>query len=245
MQWRDEAIVLGAKPMGENAAIVELFVREHGRYKAVFYGATSRKNKAVLQLGNVVDVTWKARLSEQLGTFTIEPVAYLSGKLLLSASALYGVQLLAAYLQLLPERLGQSALYKLIKSILNSVAEPLLFYEFIARFELLLLEELGLGLDLYQCALTGSKDLSQLAYVSPNTGRAATKQAGAMWKDKLLVLPSFLLDQNLRAADYLELQAALGLTGFFLARYLEPAEAKAIQQLRALFINQFNKNLAS
>src|SRR5205807_2433934 len=85
-----------------------------------------------------------------------------------------------------------------------------------------LLAELGFGLDLARCAATGA--VVNLEYVSPKSGRAVSRHAGAPWRDRLLRLPAFLLDEgNAQAVSPDDIVDGFALTGFFLAKHvLEP-----------------------
>jgi DNA repair protein RecO (recombination protein O) len=177
MHWTDEGIILGTRRHGETSLIVELMTPTHGRHLGLVKGGRSRKHQAVLQPGNGVSATWRARLSEHLGNWTLEPVSSRAARLMSNAAGLYGVQLLAAHLRLLPERDPHPRLYTALGAILDDLADPLAAGELLVRFEVELLNELGVGLDLSRCAATGRED--ELAFVSPKTGRAVSREAGA------------------------------------------------------------------
>src|SRR6185312_8444520 len=162
----------------------------HGRHLGLVRGGRGRKMQPLLQPGNRVELNWRARLDEHLGIFQVEPLELNAARLFDSAVAVFGLQTLAAHLRLLPERDPHRTLYDTLELIIGHLDDPVSAAELLIRFELLVLDELGFGLDLSQCAATGSSD--DLAYVSPKTGRAVSKTAGSQWQDRLLVLPSFL-----------------------------------------------------
>ncbi|MGP9821818.1 DNA repair protein RecO [Salinarimonas sp. NSM] len=190
MEWTDEGIVLGARSHGESGAIVELLTMEHGRHLGYVNGARGKRLAAVVQPGNTVAASWRARTDEQMGTFTLEGVALRSGALMASRLALYGLATMSAHLRHLPERDPHPALYVAAQALVSHLDDPDLAPRLFVAFELALLAELGFGLDLGACALTGVTD--DLAWVSPRTGRAVSRDAGAPWADKLLALPAFL-----------------------------------------------------
>ena len=166
-----------------------------------------------------MDVTWRARLDEHLGLFTVEPLRLRAAALMESAVGLHAVQTLAAHLRLLPEREAHPDLFAALVTILDHAADPLLTAGLVVRYELLVLEALGFGLDLSQCALTGQG--VDLAYVSPRSGRAASREAGRPWADRLLPLPGFLTEADADvAADPAAIEAGFRLTGHFLARHV-------------------------
>ncbi len=226
MQWHDRAIILGVKRHGETSVIAEVMTREHGRHLGMVRSGRSRAMQPVLQPGNEVEVTWRARLDEHLGEFRIEPLTLRAARLMETATAVYGVQAMGALLRLLPERDPHPHLFEALEVILDNLHNPADAGELFVRFELAVLNDLGFGLDLTECAATGSR--SDLGYVSPKSGRAVSRTAGAPWADKMLLLPPFLNSEENRAADIDGLSAAFRLTAFFLHRHVyEPRGVEA------------------
>ncbi|KQT88285.1 DNA repair protein RecO [Aurantimonas sp. Leaf443] len=217
MEWREAAIVLGFRRHGETSVIAEVMTRERGRHLGIVRGGRSRKQQPVLQPGNGVEVNWRARLDEQMGTFTVEPLAMRAARLMETAAGLNAIQAVASHLRLLPERDPHPRLYDALEAMADHLGDPLTAGELVLRFELALLEELGVGLDLTRCAATGTA--KDLAYVSPKTGRAVGRGPGEPWRDKLFALPPFLLDETHRP-DAGELGSAFAMTGFFLFRHV-------------------------
>jgi DNA repair protein RecO (recombination protein O) len=242
MEWHDEGIVLSARKHGETSTILEVMTRGHGRHLGLVRGGRSRKQQPVLQPGNRLSLTWRARLDEHLGTFLAEPLAFNAARLLDSACAVYGLLTLAAHLRLLPERDPHAALYETLAIVIEHLGDPPSAAELVARFELLVLEELGFGLDLARCAATGSVD--DLVYVSPKTGRAVSREAGRPWQDVMLPLPAFLQRGAREAADLAGIEAAFRLTGFFLRRHVYEPRALTEPEARAGFLGAVRKSLA-
>ncbi|MGF0536641.1 DNA repair protein RecO [Agrobacterium sp. ES01] len=230
MQWSDESILLGVKRHGESSVIAEMMTRAHGRHLGLVRGGRSRTLQPALQPGNRLDVTWRARLDEHLGEYRIEPVRLRAGELMESALGVYGVQALGSLLRLLPERDPHLHLYEALDVILDNLGEPAAAGELFIRFELAVLNDLGFGLDLARCAATGTE--RDLVYVSPKSGRAVSRDAGANWADKMLPLPPFLLAGAAKSANRDSLSDAFRLTGYFLSRHvyeprgLEPGTAR-------------------
>jgi len=232
MQWSDEGIIIGTRRHGETSLIVELMTPGHGRHLGLVRGGRSRRQQPVLQPGNSVVAIWRARLDEHLGTFTLESTRQRAARLIERPSGLYGILTLAALLRLLPERDPHPRLYEGLEAILDYLDDPLTAADMVVRFELKLLDDLGFGLDLEQCAATGTND--DLAYVSPRTGRAVCRSAGDPYREKLLPLPSFLLlPPSESQPTPAEVAEGFRLTGYFLARHvyeprgIEPPDARA------------------
>ena len=234
MQWQDEGIVLGVKRHGESSVIAEMMTRDHGRHLGLVRGGRSRRMQPVLQPGNGVSVTWRARLDQHLGNFQIEPLELRAARLMETATAVYGVQAMGALLRLLPERDPHPHLYEALGIILAHLHEPHDAGELFVRFEIAVLDDLGFGLDLTRCAATGSTD--ELSYVSPKTGRAVSGEAGAPWQDRLLALPPFLTDGNRQASDRDSLCEAFDLTGYFLMRHVYKPRGIDMPEARSGFI---------
>ncbi len=225
MEWRDEGIILGTRKHGETSTVLEVMTWTHGRYLGLVRGGSSRKQQPLLQLGNRVDLTWRARLDEHLGTFQAEPIELNAARLIDSVVAIYALQALAAYLRLLPERDPHGGLYETLGIVIDNLADANCVGELVVRFELLLLEELGFGLDLSACAVTGGRD--DLAYVSPKSGRAVSRVVGEPWRDKLLLLPAFLQHGARQGADLTAIEDAFRLSNFFFSRHVyEPRGIK-------------------
>lgn len=227
MEWTDEGVILGTRRHGETSLIVELMTLAHGRHLGLVRGGRSRKRQPVLQPGNSVAAAWRARLNEHLGHFSVEGTTLRAAQLMESATGLYGIQVVAGMLRLLPEREPHRQLYEGLLAILDWLDEPITAGAVLARFEARILKELGFGLDLDRCAATGNTD--ELVYVSPKTGRAVSRGAGEPYNDRLLTLPGFMIEsgetQSPSAADIL---AGFRLTGYFLARHVyEPRGIEA------------------
>ena len=219
MEWTDEAIVLGVRKHGETSAIAELMTRERGRHLGLVQGGRSRQMRPVLQPGNTVTATWRARLDEHLGQFKIEAETLRAARLMENAHGIYALQTLASHLRLLPERDAHTALYATLAIVLDNLEAPDIAAELVVRFEMAMLEELGFGLDLAACAATGSRN--NLVYVSPKSGRAVSLDAGKPWADRMLVLPSFLLERDLErieSASLEDIEAGFALTRHFFWR---------------------------
>ena len=241
MEWRDEGIILGTRKHGETSAILEVMTRAHGRHLGLVRGGRSRKQQPVLQAGNRVDLWWRARLDEHLGTFQAEALELNAARLFDSACAVYGLQTLAAHLRLLPERDPHEALYQTLGLVIEHLDDAAAAGELVVRFELLLLDELGFGLDLSECAATGVRE--DLAYVSPKSGRAVSRGAGKPWADKMLILPAFLLRSGLRA-DRAAIEDAFRLTGFFFARHVYEPRGLGEPEARAGFLGALRREHA-
>ena len=221
MEWTDEGIVLGVRRHGEANAILEVMTRAHGRHLGLVRGGAGARMRPVLQPGNAVRAIWRARLDEHLGHYVVEGLRLRAADLFAAPHALYGVTHLAALCRLLPERDPHPLVYADLAAMLDRMGDPLAVAVAVARFELKLLAELGFGLDLDRCAATGKP--GDLGYVSPKSGRAVSRQAGAAWHDRLLRLPGFLLDDAPARPSAGELADGFAVTGFFLGRHvLEP-----------------------
>ena len=239
MEWRDEGIILGTRRHGETSAILEVMTRAHGRHLGLVRGGRSRTMQPVLQPGNEVEVTWRARLDEHLGEFRIEPVHLRAARLMEAATSVYGVQAMGALLRLLPERDPHPHLYEALDVILENLHDPRDAGELFVRFEIAVLNDLGFGLDLAECVATGAR--ADLAYVSPKSGRAVSRAAGAPYADKMLALPAFLVEGG--AADYDSLLSAFRMTAFFLHRHVYEPRGIVLSAARDGFVQAALKAL--
>jgi DNA repair protein RecO (recombination protein O) len=235
MEWRDEALVLGVRRHGESSVIAELMTREHGRHLGMVRSGRSRAMQPVLQPGNSVDATWRARIEEHLGLYALEALRLRTSDLMASSQALHGVGLVCALLRLLPEREPHVALYEMARLIVDRLHEGGIAPALMVRLEMAMLVELGFGLDLTECASTGVRE--DLVYVSPKSGRAVSRIAGEPWRDRLLPLPDFLTADDPEApVERDAVFAGFRLTGYFLERDILAARGVPMPDSRAAYL---------
>ncbi len=243
MEWSGEASVMSQRRHGENAVILTVLSRDAGLISGLVPGGASAKRAAMLQPGGRLALRWRARLEDQLGTFAVEPARARPG-LIAGADALAGVNAVTALLTFaLPERDPHPRLTDMTEALLDLMdAAPAAgtgrapdWAEAYLHWEMRLLEDMGFGLDLTRCAVTGTRE--GLAYVSPRSGRAVSAAAAGDWAPKLLPLPAMLGGRGNGG-----IEDALALTGYFLAsrlgevhagRPLPPARARLVARLRA------------
>lgn len=233
MDWTDEGLVLSTKPLGEANMVVELLTFAHGRHLGLVRGGRSRRMRPLLQPGNLLRVTWRARLSEHLGGFNVELMEAHGARVLDDARALAAIFSLGGLARLLPERDPHPELYAAALEVLRSFGEADAWPAQLVRWELQLLQELGFGLDLSQCAATGVNQ--DLIYVSPRSGRAVSRDAGKPYCSKLLKLPAFLLDDTAPIGQG-DIEAGFVLVGHFLERDVLEPHGLAMPQARERLI---------
>ncbi len=216
MEWDAPAIVLDARAYGEGDAIATVMTSEHGVYRGLARGGGSRGRTALWQAGNLVQARWVARLADQLGSLTAELMHPAAAHVLDDPLALAMVASVCAVAEgAVPEREAHPRVFEALVHLLLHAPEGASLLPALIRWETLVLADLGYGLDLASCALTG--ETTGLAYVSPRTGRAVSAAAAGEWRPRLLPLPPFLAGGN-GAATPADLRDGLHLTGHFLAR---------------------------
>ena len=244
MQWQDEGILLSARAHGEGALILQVLTPNYGRHGGLVRGGASRKNKATYQLGNRLALTWRARLADQLGSFTAELITCNAALVMDGPARLAALTSSCALVEgALPDRDPHPDLYYLLCQLIDSLATSSVWAEDYVRFELALLADLGFGLDLTACAVTGSGPSADLVYVSPRTGRAVSRMGAGEYADKLLPLPGYLLGQG--EADAAGILAGLKLAGWFLGRHLFAAIDRPIPEPRQALIDRLARDITT
>lgn len=231
MDWNDHGIVLSARRHGESSMILSILTEAHGRHAGLMHGGQSRRRRGVLEPGNLVAATWRARLEEHLGTYTVELVTGYAARILDHADRLSALTAICAMLDTsLAERELHPGLFGDTLQLIDGLERE----DFAARYvrwEIDLLSELGYGLDLSSCAATGVVD--DLIYVSPRSGQAVSRDAGAPYRDKLLPLPDFLKGEGQpNAGDVLD---GLRLAGYFLDRHVLLPQDRRLPDARERF----------
>ena len=215
MEWDAPAIVLDARPYGEGDAVATVMTEEHGAHRGLARGGGARGRTAIWQPGNLVQARWVARLADQLGSLSAELVH--PGAALAMDDPL-GLAILTAACAVaegaLPEREPHPRVFEGLLHLIVHLPQGSASLIELVRWETVLLADLGYGLDLASCAITG--ETAGLAFVSPKTGRAVTAAGAGIWTSRLLRLPSFLVGGN--EAGPPEWRDGLRLTGHFLER---------------------------
>ena len=219
MEWEAVGIVVSAAPFGEGDAIATLLTEEHGAHRGMVRGGRSRSGgRSTWEVGNVLRAKWVGRLAEQLGTFSGEVLQSPSSKLLdtpLELTMLASACAVAA--GALPERAPCVRAFEELVWLLAGLSSGRVGAPAMIRWELTLLDELGYGLDLSRCAVSGAT--GRLAFVSPRSGCAVSESAAEPWRERLLRLPGFVLDTAEDPhSDASSWRDGLLLTGHFLAR---------------------------
>ena len=221
MRIETQAIVCAVRAHGEHGAIVRALTPVDGLQPGFVRGGKSRRLRPVLVPGNSIQADYRARTEEQLAQLSVEMVhsrAHLLSEALPAAGIDWACALTAAAL---PEAQPYPRLYDALEGLLTAIeAAPSArgWSAEIVRYELLLLGELGFGLDLGECAATGTRE--DLAFVSPKSGRAVSREGAGEYRDRLLPLPAYLVAARSGTPDWGEIRDGLKLTGHFLARDL-------------------------
>lgn len=233
-EWRDEAIVIGARPLGETKAVVTLLTRALGRQSGLVRSARSAAMRGTLLPGNLVQARWHARLSDQLGMLRCELIDAHAAKVLDDPVRLAALSSACALCDLvLPEHQPHGGIFGAFAALLDSFASDA-WPSVYVHWELALLRGLGYGLDLSSCAATGTND--GLAFVSPKTGRAVSLSAGEAYRDRLLPLPGFLLTGSEGTPE--DIRAGLTLTGHFLDRHVLGPHGQQIPGARTRLLDR-------
>ncbi len=240
----DHALLLSVRKHSESSALIAMLTHRHGLYKGVVRGAFSDKNRGIYQVGNLLDIIWKARISEHIGSIKAELISPFAAHIMPYPQALAILSSACALLTVtLPERNSYPKLYTAFVHLLNHLAnrpeQGIMEY---INFELLLLAETGFGLDLGSCAATGTKE--NLSYISPKSGRAVSSDAGFAYKDKLLPFSPALKNSNCAdEARYnftsAEIKDALSTTSYFLDNWLFTELNRKIPPARNFLIENF------
>ncbi len=221
IEIKDTGIIISAKKYSETSLIIKILSAQNGLCSGLVRGATSNKKKiANYQIANLVDFNWKSRTEDGLGFFKIEVMRSYLANIMFNKIKLNCVKSIFYLIQknIMEREPHEELFYDLSQFLTQSRDEESLFLSKYIKLELELLKMLGYGLDLESCALGGDKN--DLYFISPKTGRAASKSMGLKYQDKLLRLPTFLYKNEEGEVNQADIKLGLKLTGFFLKKHL-------------------------
>lgn len=240
-EWSDQAVVLSARAHGEGGAVLSVMTERHGRHNGYVHGAKSSRLRGMMEPGTLLDITWKSRVADQLGTFSFEHGINQSAVLLddpLKLSALLAACSLCD--QALPEREVHPGLFHGMSALIATLKTDVWAPAYV-MWEIALLKELGFGMDLTRCVAGGSK--TDLTHVSPKSGCAVSREKAEPYKDKLLKLPDFLAGRGLDVDNLSDTLDGLRLTGYFLTNWVFAHHSQGIPEARLRFQSLFAKNV--
>ncbi|MEM7526054.1 MAG: DNA repair protein RecO [Pseudomonadota bacterium] len=241
MDWRDEGILLNVREHGESAAIIDVLTSAHGRHAGLVRGGQGRTMSAALQPGAQLTLEWRARLEDHLGNYRIEPIRSRAAILMEDRAALAAFNAMAALVTtFVPEREPDFELYEATLDLVDDLCErPRDWPGTYVRWEGTFLAALGFGLDLSRCAATGTRH--DLAFVSPRTGRAVSRDAGGPYADRLLPIASFMVGEGVVTIS--GVRASMRTLGWFLENRVSPAVEREgpLPEARARLMQLFER----
>ncbi|HEU5048033.1 MAG TPA: DNA repair protein RecO [Rickettsiales bacterium] len=243
MQWSDRAIVLSSRKLGENSAVVRVLTPEHGLYAGVDRGAFGKRKRGIYQTGNIVSAHWQARLTDQLGMLDCELLHPVAATVIGEARKLAVLSSAAALVEkILVERERQAAIYVAFETLIEALWHDGDYLAEYVRLEFALLACSGFGVDLGQCAATGQTH--DLAYVSPKSGRAVSRDAGKPYHDRMLILPGFMGNGG-TLADKVHIRDIINgikLCGYFLGERVFSQRNVTMPAARVLLVNMLHNS---
>ena len=230
MNLTDEGIAIGVKKFSDSTNLMKILTKDNGIYSGLIRIKKNQGNSGVNIPGNTLSVNWRARLSEHLGFFNTELIKSRSSNYLNSSINLEVLNSICSLMDIFPEREECIDLYNIIEELLDNLNNTRLWPFLYIKFELLFIERMGYGLDLSSCAVNGSTD--NLNWVSPKTGRAVSALGAKGWEDRLLKLPEFLGQNEIKNLSKADLLDSLKLTEFFLIKRVYSQNAKNLSSFR-------------
>lgn len=235
MDWQSEGYIVSTRKHGESSAIIDVLTPDYGRHSGLVRGGNSRRLRPVLEIGNKVQVQWRARLSEHLGNFTVEPIKLHAATLMHERTSLVGLNAVCAMAKtVLPERQAFPQVFAAFDVLMQNFKDVDIWPALYVRWEMGVLAALGYGLDLSICAATGGND--NLTHVSPRTGRAVSASAAQPYLDKLLPLPPFMRGERSLSGD--DIANGLKLTGYFLETRVQWGINQTLPEARGVMVER-------
>ena len=237
MRWEDTGLLIEIKDHGERDLVIRVFTESHGLCAGLVKGGQNKKQKSILNPGAQLNLVWYARLSDHLGTFQVDVSRSRSILFMGSKSQLYAFNSLCSIILLfLAEREPENLLYVRTIDLLEEIINNDEWLRNYVEWEFLFLQEIGYGLELSVCGVTGVRN--NLTHVSPKSGKAVCEEVANPWKDKLFELPKFLVPTEMisKISKGEALKGLLISTHFFSIWALPDLGKFQLPKARALFI---------
>lgn len=239
--WEADGIILSIRAHGENGLIVSVLTEQYGRHVGYIPGGQSRSRRSGLEAGAIVAARWQARLLDQMGTFTLEPIRQPAALLMDDAVKLSALLSACSLCEsALPEREAHPALYHGLQAMIDQLATDLWGPSYVA-WEVAFMKELGFAIDLTRCAAGG--DATDLQYMSPKSGVAVSAEHGQLYKSKLLPLPEFLKPNpdmdNFATPD--DVSTGLRMTAYFLEHWVFNHHRTGMPEARLQLVNRLDR----
>lgn len=219
MHWTDSAIIISICKYGESSGIVTMLTENHGLFKGLVRGIQGKNQRGIYQTGNMVEATWRGRLSEHLGNFTAELASPNAAYLMSCPKRLAALNSICSIIDsTLPERDPALEIFLHLRDFITQLINDGSWIIYYPLFELELLSHVGFGLDLTRCVATGNED--KLVYISPKSGCSISEEAGKPYHDKLFKMPDFFINRNNPQIDNGEINNALAICAYFLEKYI-------------------------
>jgi len=213
MKFTDEGYIINTRKYGESSLILTVVTRSHGLLSGFVKGGMSKKNLGIYQIGNQISLEAYARIEENMLSFKVELISPSAVNFLNSPQKLSALSALCSLLnECLPEKEPLERFYYYLDSFFQLINEDNWITHY-CYLEFYLLEYLGIGLDLTECAATGTTE--HLSYISPKSSKAVCAESGEAYKDKMFLYPHFIVDKNY-APSLMEMADLLKMTEFFL-----------------------------
>jgi DNA repair protein RecO (recombination protein O) len=240
MFWEGEALIINQFKHSESALIISFFAKEHV-FSAYVKAATSKKNQTIYQIGNLINGIKKSRNENNLGNFyNAEIITNYHAKFITNNKKIIALKNITEMLAIsLQTGMNYENLYQYLINYLNQLINNELNFESYIDFELKLLNELGYGLDLSKCSVTGNND--NLYYISPKTGHAISQEIGAPYHDKLFIMPEFLKGNKQKITPD-EYQNIFNINAYFFNKHIFAPNNKKIPFSRNLLLKEFTKS---
>lgn len=237
MNWTENSIILSVRLFSETARVVTVFNRSIGKISAIF-----KNIKTSVQIGDISQISWRGRSANVLGSITVENITSPLVFALSDAIKIYAIESACTLcIHGIPEHAPHEKLYEYLRRFLLSIRQSNTWLKEYVFFEIGFLSEIGFGLDLSKCAVTGQRE--NLCYISPKTGHAVIESVGMQYKEKLFSIPSFMLDQSIEPS-YEDIFLAMKITTHFLKMYFYDINNEKLPLSReCLITNIYNKSL--
>ena len=221
MNWQDKGYLLSLNKYNENSSIAEFFTENNGKVVGVIFGATSKKIKSYLLIGNKFHINSKLKEDGRLGYLKVEIDEIKTPVFLENKKKLFCIIYCMNLIKILTvENESNTEIYSLLEKLFKIIDFDNWLVEFL-YLELNILKSIGYDIN-FKDYVVNKNINGQTKYVVDSSQK---------------IIPNFLIDKKITPENTKDIYSGYSIVGDFLDKTIIKPNNKSFPSSRNNFIN--------